>query len=281
MWTPASGMATTTTQRQSESMTTEANPTAAGHMTLWEHLGELRTRLFRVGIAVGIGAVLGWFLYPYVLELLKHPFNEVQPDQPFIATEPLQAFSLRLKMSGYIGLAIAMPVVVWQVWRFVTPGLYPNEKKYAIPFTVSAIILFIGGAVLAFFVLNPTLQFLTTIGGSQIEPFYTASSYVTLIIWMMLGFGIGFEFPVLLVALQMIGVLTPKQLLKWWRQAIVVIVVIAAVITPSGDPISMAALAVPMLMLYSVAIGIGALILALRRRAKRRSTGTADSIPSD
>jgi len=252
-------------------MTTDAKSPPAGHMTLWEHLGELRSRLFRIAIAVAIGALLGWFLYPYVLSILKHPFNEVQPGQPFIATEPLQAFGLRLKMSAYIGIAIAMPVIVWQVWRFVTPGLYPHEKKYAIPFTVSAIILFIGGAALAFFVLNPTLEFLTTIGGSQIEPFYTADSYVTLIVWMMLAFGVGFEFPVLHVALQMIGVLTPRRLIQWWRQAIVVIALIAAVITPSGDPISMIALAVPMLVLYVLSIGVGWVVLALRRRSRRRA----------
>lgn len=247
-------------------------------MTLWEHLAELRTRLFRVAIAVAIGAVLGWFLYPYVLEILKHPFNEVQPNQPFIATEPLQAFGLRIKMSGYIGIALAMPVIAWQVWRFVTPGLYPQEKKYAIPFTISAIILFIGGAAVAFFILNPTLEFLTTIGGSEIEPFYTASSYVTLIIWMMIAFGIGFEFPVLLVALMMIGVLSPRRLLRWWRQAIVVIAIIAAVITPSGDPISMTALAVPMLLLYFLAIGVGALVLKLRLRSKRKREEDSDAL---
>lgn len=257
-------------------MSANTKPSAAGHMTLWEHLAELRNRFFRIAIAVGVGAVVGWFLYPYVLELLKHPFNEVQPDQPFIATEPLQAFGLRLKMSAYIGIAIAMPVIVWQVWRFVTPGLYPHEKKYAIPFTITAIILFFAGATLAFFVLNPTLEFLTTIGGSEIQPFYTASSYVTLIIWMMLAFGVGFEFPVLLVALQMIGVVSPRQLLGWWRQAIVVIALIAAVITPSGDPISMLALAIPMLLLYAIAIGIGALILKLRRRSKKRTQEDAD-----
>ena len=252
-------------------MATETNTAPAGHMTLWEHLAELRTRLFRVAIAVAVGAVLGWFLYPYVLAILKHPFNEVQPGQPFIATEPLQAFGLRLKMSAYIGIAVAMPVIVWQVWRFVTPGLYPHEKKYAIPFTVSAVVLFLGGAAVAYYVLNPTLEFLTTIGGSQIEPFYTADSYVTLIVWMMLAFGVGFEFPVLLVALQMIGVLTPKKLIHWWRQAIVVIAVIAAVITPSGDPISMIALAVPMLVLYVVSIAVGAIILGLRKRSKRKA----------
>ncbi len=259
-------------------MATETPTSSTGHMTLWEHLAELRTRLFRVAIAVAIGAVLGWFLYPYVLEILKHPFNEVQPNQPFIATEPLQAFGLRIKMSGYIGIALAMPVIAWQVWRFVTPGLYPQEKKYAIPFTISAIILFIGGAAVAFFILNPTLEFLTTIGGSEIEPFYTASSYVTLIIWMMIAFGIGFEFPVLLVALMMIGVLSPRRLLRWWRQAIVVIAIIAAVITPSGDPISMTALAVPMLLLYFLAIGVGALVLKLRLRSKRKREEDSDAL---
>lgn len=245
-------------------------------MTLWEHIAELRTRLFKIAIAVSLGAVIGWFLYPYILEILKHPFNEVQPDQPFIATEPLQAFGLRIKMSAYIGIGIAMPVIVWQVWRFVTPGLYPNEKKYAIPFTVSAIVLFLMGATVAYYILNPTLEFLTTIGGSQIEPFYTADSYVTLIVWMMLAFGIGFEFPVLLVALQLIGVLTPKRLVQWWRWAIVVIALIAAVITPSGDPISMIALAVPMLVLYVVAVLVGWALLFFRRRRIRREASRSD-----
>lgn len=256
---------------------TDAQAAPSGHMTLWEHIAELRTRLFKVALAVAIGAIVGWFVYPYVLEFLKHPFNEVQPGQDFIATEPLQAFGLRLKMSGYIGIAIAMPVIVWQVWRFVTPGLYPHEKKYAIPFTVSAIVLFLMGATLAYYILNPTLEFLTTIGGSSIEPFYTAESYVTLIVWMMLAFGVGFEFPVLLVALQLIGVLTPRRLVQWWRWAIVVIAIIAAVITPSGDPISMIALAVPMLILYVLSILVGWVLLAFRRRRERREAEASDA----
>lgn len=255
---------------------TERTSAPAGHMTVLEHLAELRSRLVKIAIAVSIGALLGWFLYPYVLEVLKHPFNEVQPDQPFIATEPLQAFGLRIKMSAYVGIALAMPVIIWQVWRFVTPGLYPHEKKYAIPFTVSALALFVMGAGLAYYVLNPTLEFLTTIGGSDIEPYYTADSYVTLIVWMMLAFGVGFEFPVLLVALQLVGVLTPRRLLRWWRQAIVVVAAIAAVITPSGDPISMIALAVPMAVLYVVSILIGWAILGLRRRSRRRRSATAN-----
>jgi len=241
----------------------------AGHMTLWEHVAELRSRLFRIVVTVAVASVIGWFLYPWVLELLKHPFNEIQPDQPFIATEPLQAFGLRVKMSLYVGVALAMPVIVWQVWRFVTPGLHPHEKRYAIPFTVSAVVLFALGAVVAYFVLNPTLRFLTDIGGAEIEPFYTAASYVSLIVWMMLAFGVGFEFPVVLVALQLLGVLTPRRLLAWWRWALLVIVVIAAVITPSGDPISMLALALPMALLYLLSILLGWVLLSLRRRRMR------------
>jgi len=236
-------------------------------MTIWEHLAELRSRLIKVAMAVGIGTIVGWFVYPYLLDFLLVPFREIQgPDAQVIATEPLQAFTLRLQMSVYLGIAIAMPVILWQLWRFITPALYPHEKKYAIPFTVSAMLLFLGGAWVAYLILVPTLQFLISVGGDNVEPLYTATSYITLIVWMMLAFGIGFEFPVVVVALQLIGVITPRQLLSWWRVAMVVIAVVAAVITPSADPISMLALAIPMALLYFLSIGVGAVVLTMRRR---------------
>lgn len=248
-----------------------AQPEPGGHMTIWEHLAELRSRLFKIFAAVVVGAIVGWFLFPWVLDLLKQPFNEVQPGAPFIATEPLQAFTLRLKMSAYIGVALAMPVILWQIWRFVTPGLYPHEKRYAVPFTASALVLFAFGAWFAYVILNPTLQFLVSVGGTQIQPYYTAESYVTLIFWMMLAFGAGFEFPVLLVALELVGVLKPRQLLGWWRQAIVGLAIVAAVITPSGDPISMIALTVPLIVMYFGSAGIGAFVLWLRARKRRKA----------
>ena len=182
---------------------TATSQTSEGHMTIWEHIAELRSRLLKIAATVLVGAVVGWFLFPYVISFLKHPFNEVQPDAPFISTEPLQAFTLRIKMSVYIGIAMAMPVILWQLWRFITPALYSHERRYAVPFTTSALILFVAGGSLAYFILNPTLDFLVHIGGPDIEPYYTADSYVTLIVWMMLAFGIGFEFPVVVVALQL------------------------------------------------------------------------------
>ena len=249
---------------------------SGGHMTIWEHLAELRSRLMKVVIAVVVGAVIGWFVFPYLIDFFLHPFTEIQPGAQLFATEPLQAFTLRIKMAGYIGVALAMPVTLWQLWRFITPGLYPHEKKYAIPFVTSALVLFAAGATLAYFILNPTLNFLVSIGGQDIEPIYTAESYITLIVWMMLGFGVGFEFPVVIVALQLIGVVTPRKLLSWWRPAVVVVAIIAAVITPSGDPISMLALGIPMALLYFASVGVGALVLWLRRRKKAKAGVTDD-----
>jgi len=258
-------------------MSAAPDPKSSGHMTIWEHLAELRSRLIKVCIAVVVGAVIGWFLWPYLIDFLLRPFHELQPDTDLIATGPLDAFALRIKMSGYIGIALAMPVIMWQLWRFITPALYPHEKKYAIPFTASAVVLFVMGATLAYYVLNPTLNFLIEIGGTDIEPLYTAPSYVNLIVFMMLAFGIGFEFPVVIVALQLIGVVTPRTLLGWWRTAMIVVVVIAAVITPSGDPISMFALAIPMALLYILSIAVGAIVLKLRRRkaTKAEQVGTS------
>jgi sec-independent protein translocase protein TatC len=253
----------------------EAEPrSGGGHMTIWEHIAELRSRLIKVIVAVVAGAIVGWVLFPYVLDFLLQPFLELVPDGTLVATSPLQPFATRLRVAGYLGIVFAMPVILWQLWRFITPGLYPHEKKYAIPFTVSALVLFLAGATIAYYTLNPALNFLIEIGGQDIEPFYTPDSYLMLIVWMMVAFGVGFEFPVVLVALQLINVLTPRQLLGWWRMATVIIVLAAAVITPSGDPISMLALAVPMFFLYFISIGIGALALKLRRRKAKRAAAT-------
>ncbi len=248
---------------------------ASGRMTIWEHIAEFRTRLIRCVIAVMLGMVIGWVIYPYVLEILLIPFHELVPGRNLIVTDPLDGFTTRIKVSAYLGIVLAMPVWLWQLWRFVTPGLYPKEKRYAIPFIASSILLFTLGAAIAFYTLNPALQFLIGVSGANVEPFYTPDSYITLITYMMLAFGFGFQFPVLLVALQIAGVLTPSKLAGWWRQAMVVIVIVAAVITPSGDPISMMALAVPMYIFYLMSIGIG--VLFLRRQRKKAAKESAEA----
>lgn len=230
-------------------------------MTLIGHLTELRNRIVISLVAVAVGGVAGFLLYGPVLEILQNPYCEISERCTFVVTDPLESFSIRLKVSAYLGLLLASPVVLWQLWRFVTPGLYPREKKYAVPFVISGAILFVLGAALALWTFPQALQFLVGVGGDSVEPLYSPGKYISLIIFMMLAFGLGFEFPIVLVFLQIAGILSWQKLVQWRRYAIVLIVVFDAVITPSGDPLSLLALAVPMYLFYEVSILIGRFIL--------------------
>ena len=244
-------------------VTVPATPDDA-RMSLIEHLTELRDRVIKVVIALVIGMVVAFLLYDQIFEFLIGPYEDIANNSnsltggKLLQIDPLEGFGVRMKLSLYAGIAIAMPVILWQVWRFVTPGLYPHEKRYAIPFIVSALLLFVLGAGLAYYTLPRALDFLIDIGGT--DNFVTAfapAKYFTLITYMMLAFGIGFEFPILLIFMQMAGVIDHRQLRGFRRYAIVGICVLVAVITPSGDPISMLMLTVPMVLFYEVAIIIG------------------------
>lgn len=231
-------------------------------MTLIGHLTELRNRIIISLVAVAVGGVAGFALYETVLEILQSPYCEIQPDDcAFVVTDPLESFSIRLKVSAYLGLLLASPVVLWQLWRFVTPGLYPKEKRYAVPFVVSGVILFALGAALALWTFPQALRFLDGIGGEDVRALYSPGKYLSLILFMMLAFGLGFEFPIVLVFLQIARIVTWQRLASWRRYAIVLIFVIDAVITPSADPVSLLALAIPMCLFYEVSILIGRFIL--------------------
>ena len=240
-------------------------------MSLVEHLTELRDRLIKVAIAVAIGMVVAFLLYDQIFDFLLRPYFDTATVENSIAegkllqTDPLEGFSVRMKLAGYGGVALAMPVILWQIWRFVTPGLYAHERRYAIPFVASALLLFTLGAGLAYYTLPRALEFLVEIGGDNLVTAFAPSKYFTLITYMMLAFGIGFEFPILLIFLQMVGILEVDTLRRGRRYAIVGICILVAVITPSGDPISMLMLSVPMALFYEVAILVGRVIA--RRRA--------------
>jgi sec-independent protein translocase protein TatC len=244
-----------------------------GRMTLVEHLAELRGRLIKIVLAVAIGMIVAFALYDPIFDLLIAPYQDVaDPDRALaggalIAGDPLEGFTVRMRLALYGGIAIAMPVILWQLWRFVTPGLYAHEKRYAIPFLASALTLFVLGASLAYLTLPRALEFLQTIGGDNLVTGYQPGKYFQLITYMMLAFGIGFEFPIVLIFLQLVGVLSVGALRSARRYAIVGITVLVAVITPSGDPISMLMLSVPMVVFYEVSIVAG-IILQRRRRAQ-------------
>jgi sec-independent protein translocase protein TatC len=228
-------------------------------MSVVDHLAELRRRIIICVIAVVIGGVVAFIFSNRIISFLVEYYEEATDGQrdALIFTGPLDAFATKLKIATYGGIVLALPVWLWQVWRFVTPGLNPKEKRYAVPFILVSIVLFFMGALVAMLTLPKALEFLLNIGGSDLQPLLTADKYISLVSLMILAFGAAFEFPVLLVFLLLARVLTTAQLRKWRRMAIVVIVVFAAVITPSQDPYSLFFMAVPMYIFYESSIIIG------------------------
>jgi sec-independent protein translocase protein TatC len=238
----------------------EERPTNDARMTLIDHLTELRRRLVISFAAIAIGAVIGWFAYDWIVDQLLRPYcSIVETDQEcrVVARGPLEFFNVKLTIAGYSGVIMAMPIVLWQVWRFVAPGLYTHEKKYAVPFIASAVALFFLGAGLAYWSVPKALDWLISQGGENFEALFAPEEYFGFIVKMMLAFGIGFEFPIALIFLQMLGLVQNETLRKGRQYAIVGIVALVAVLTPSGDPFTLAVLSVPMYLFYEISILFG------------------------
>ena len=248
-------------------------------MTLMEHLTELRRRLIITVAAIGVGAIVCWFAYPWILEFLLEPYCRSLPEADRNATEvfgsgcqlyarnPFEPFSVRISVAGYGGLILAVPVVLWQVWRFVAPGLFSHEKRFAVAFMVSGVTLFFAGAALAYWSIPRALEFLSQLGGENLVEWYAPNEYLGFVIKMIVAFGIGFEFPIALIFLQILGIVDNKTLRNGRRYAVVGIVALVAVITPSGDPFTLGVLSVPMYIFYEIAIFFGRI---RNRRAKKQ-----------
>jgi sec-independent protein translocase protein TatC len=237
-------------------------------MTLGEHLGELRRRLIISICMIAVGAVVTYVFYDQILAVLRSPYCQAVSHTSqaghcsFYYTQPLQGFALRLNVSAYGGILIAVPVLFFELWRFVTPGLKANEKRYALPFTFATACLFAVGAFVAYLTFPHAMRFLIDVSGpaNTVIPLLSPNSYVQLILLLMVAFGVTFEFPVVLVALELAGVLTPAKLAKFRRWAIIGMVLFAAIVTPSSDPFSMLALAIPLLLFYEASIVIGKML---------------------
>lgn len=239
-----------------------------GTMSLFEHLAELRNRLIVSLVAIVAGMVVIWFLYDSVIHFMLAPYRDYLIHHGskditkgnLVTTGPLEGFTTRLKVSGYGGVVLAAPVIVWELWRFITPGLYKHEKRYIVPFVAAAIVLFASGVTTAVLVFPKALDWLISVSGSGIVPLFSPSRYFTLYMAMALIFGAVFMYPLVLVFLQLVEVVPSRKWRQWRRPAIVVICLVAAVITPSSDPFSFLAMAVPMLVLYEVSIVVGRLL---------------------
>ncbi len=244
-------------------------------MPLMEHLRELRMRIVRSLLAVAVGTIVLLAIYDPVKNFLTKPYRDLCRQRPdfkcdgsLFSLGPLDGFSARMRVCAYGGLILALPVVLWQIWRFIVPALSTKEKRYAGPFIASSVILFVVGCSLAYWTLNKALEFLISWSGTEVTQAYQVTKYISLVALMMLAFGVGFLSPVLLVFLQLAGAVKPRTLIKQWRYAIMGIFVAAAVITPSGDPFSMLALALPLTVLYLIAVLVGWLLTRRRVEAE-------------
>ena len=229
-------------------------------MTLVEHLEELRRRLIIIVISVLGAAVIGFVLSRPVLDLLRVPLPEGHDTLIFLS--PADAFAAQLKIAGFLGIAFAMPVILFHVWRFVTPGLLPNERRYVWPVMLAALALFVLGVVLGFVVIPYALNFLLGFAGPGLEPALTVDGYIGFVTTMMLAFGIVLEFPILLVGLAKVGILNHRRLAAQRRWALLAIVLFAIVLTPGGDPISPLILSGVMFLLFEGSL----LVIRLIRR---------------
>lgn len=245
--------------------------TVENTMPIMEHLRELRVRIVRSLLAVVVGVIVILATYDPVKRFLTQPYRNLCSTNPdfncdgsLFALGPLDGFSARMKVAAYGGLILALPVVLWQVWQFIVPALSKKEKKYAIPFISSSVILFAIGGSLAYWTLDKALEFLISWSGSDVNQAYQITKYISLVTFMMLAFGVGFLSPVLLVFLQLANIVQPRTLIKQWRIAIMLIFVASAVITPSGDPFTLMALSGPLTILYFLSVLVGWLLV--RRR---------------
>jgi sec-independent protein translocase protein TatC len=228
-------------------------------MTVVEHLTELRRRIIVCIIAITLAAIVVYVFSLEVIRFLIEYYEDATDGQrdALIFTGPLDAFATRIKVATYGGFALALPVWLYQLWRFITPGLNPNEKRYAVPFVLTSVLLFATGGLVALLTLPKALDFLLNIGGSELEPLLTADRYLSLVTLMIIAFGVAFEFPVVLSFLLLARVIDTAQLRRWRRAAIVIIVIFAAFITPSQDPYSLLFMAGPMYLFYELCIIIG------------------------
>ncbi len=256
-----------------------AESSVPGEMTLLEHLEELRSRLVKVSAAVVLGTVVGYVVFPSLLDLLIEPYCSVVENLSdtrecnLIILRPLEAFSVRIKVSMLVGVFLGGPVIFWQLWRFIVPGLTDRERRLAAPFVFLSQVLFGLGIAFAWFVLPNALGVLTSLGGPRIVPNLTAAEYISFILTTSVAFGVVFLLPIVLTFLALLGVLTADAMRTARPYAIVAVSIVAAVITPTTDPVTMLLMMAPMVLFYEASILFAVLF---ERRRRKRATEMLD-----
>jgi len=249
-----------------------------GKMSFMDHLGELRSRILWSLVSAAGGLVVAVFITDRVMQFISRPLVSLKTDLVF--TTPTEAFWTWMKVAMVLAIFIAMPLILYQVWRFISPGLHAHEKKYAAPFIIAGSALFMIGGAFAMLVIIPyASNFLVTFGQEKgWKPMITVSSYTDFVIKFALAFGLVFELPVVITILSLIGVVTPQFLSKNRKYAILINFIIAAVLTPTPDMINQTLMAGPLCILYEV--GIICARLAVRKRNRAAAAGPPAETPT-
>lgn len=233
---------------------------------LVEHLRELRLRLIRSLVGIGIGVLLCYAYSEVLMEVLRRPILPYLPEQGLIFTAPIDKFMAHIKVAVFGGIVLSCPWWLWQLWSFVAPALHTKEKRIASAFVGSGVGLFLAGVLFCYYLILPSaFEFLMTFGGTVDKPMIAISSYLSFVITMSLIFGLCFELPLVLVVLGILGIVSADFLAKKRRLSIVVLALASAILTPTPDAFSMILMLVPLLVLYEISI------LAVRFLAKPKS----------
>lgn len=243
-----------------------------GSMSLLEHLEELRKRVFKSVLAVAVGVALGWFKVEAVIGTMEAPIQKALRDHHFdpslIYLNPTDTFNIQLKMGLIVGIFIACPVLLYQVWGFISPALYRNEKRFLLPFLFLSVILFVLGGYFGYRVVFPVAMDFLIGNGGDLKPMISINEYADLFLTIILGLALVFELPIVLGFAGAMGVVNAKFLLKHIRGAVLIFFVIAAILTPTTDIMNMSIYAAPMVVLYFMSIGIVWLVHPKQRRKR-------------
>ena len=248
------------------------NEEPGARMSFFEHLVELRKRIINSLLAVGLGMVLGLLVSNRVIDFIVQPMlvalRAHHLEDRLYYPSPATPISLYINLGLYVGVVVAMPFVLYQVWLFVAPGLYKHERRAVLGFVVSSMILFLCGMAFGYYVMLPqVLTFLIGFAGRlPLAPLIDVNEYFDFILIVLVGLGVIFELPVLIFILSLFGIVTPKFLLKNFRYAMLVITIVAAVVTPTPDATTMLIFMAPMVLLYFVGVFVSYMVLRRKRR---------------
>src|SRR5271157_5279370 len=251
-----------------------------GQMTFFEHLSELRKRIINSLYAIGIGAFVGVYLSPKVIKFINEPMlkalHEAGYDSKLYYTHPAGALNLVITLGVYLGVVMASPIVLYQIWLFVAPALYKHERSAVTGFLFSTVFLFLSGISFGYFITLPyVLRFLVSFKG-PVVPMISINEYFDLILMILLGLGLVFELPILIFFLSLFGIVTPKFLWHNFRYAVLIIAVVAAIITPTPDAQTMLIFMMPMVLLYFVGIAVSSSVV--RKKRKREEAEKAGAV---